>query len=166
MSRDVHAIVTATKESGAMRRDGLPPRGNSIMRTLFWQVPLLGIVAVAYLITAALAESSITKTVFSLPMPSGHVWSLLVSDIFLVFGLILLYMEIVKSTRTTRGAILDHALSMLVMIGCILLFLLVAKAGSSTFFLITMMTVIDVISGFSVGLIAARRDIGVERGEA
>ena len=43
---------------------------------------------------------------------------------------------------------------------CLLLFLLVGVFGTSVFFLLTLMTLIDVVAGFSITAIAARRDLG------
>ena len=52
---------------------------------------------------------------------------------------------------------------MLVFVGCLLLFLLVRKTGTSTFLLITLMSAIDVIAGFTVSIVAARRDLEIEK---
>ena len=44
-------------------------------------------------------------------------------------------------------------------------FLLVRQAGTSTFFLLMMISIVDVIAGFIVTLRTAQRDITVERVE-
>jgi hypothetical protein len=46
---------------------------------------------------------------------------------------------------------------------CLVLFLLVPAFGTMTFFLITLLTLIDVISGYSISIITARRDLTLER---
>jgi hypothetical protein len=134
------------------------------MSTFYRAVPLLGVLAVIYLIVAAVFEGVLDRFVFqNLALPSGRPWSFPVRDLFVVLGLFLLYLEILKSTRTGRGQIVEHIVSMLVFIGCLLLFLLVAKTGSTTFLLITVMSAIDVIAGFTVSIVAARRDLEIER---
>lgn len=134
------------------------------MSAFYRQVPLIGVLAVVYLIVAAVYESVLGRNLFTeLELPSGAKWTFQVDHLFLLVGLLLLYLEILKSTRTGRGQIVEHIVSMLVFVGCLLLFLLVRKTGSSTFLLITMMSAIDVIAGFTVSIVAARRDLEIER---
>lgn len=133
------------------------------MGAFYRQTPLIGIIAVIYLIVAAVFETALGKTIFDLKLPSGADWKFSVSDLFLILSLLLLYLEILKSTRSTRGQIVEHIVSMLVFVGCLLLFLLVRQSGTTTFLLITAMAAIDVIAGFTVSIVAARRDMEIER---
>jgi hypothetical protein len=136
------------------------------MGAFYRQVPLIGVLAVVYLILAAVWGSVLEPTpltLFTITLPSEAQWKFGVDHLFEVLGLVLLYLEILKSTRTGRGQIIEHIVSMLVFVGCLLLFILVKKTGSSTFLLITLMSGIDVVAGFTVGIIAARRDLEVER---
>ena len=135
------------------------------MGSFYRQVPLIGVLAVVYLIVAAVYESVLaTETaLFTITLPSTAAWKFTVHDLFLLVGLFLLYLEILKSTRSGRGQIVEHIVSMLVFVGCLLLFLLVRKTGSTTFLLITAMSAIDVIAGFTVSIVAARRDLEIER---
>jgi hypothetical protein len=133
------------------------------MSSFYRQTPLIGILAVLYLILAAVFDTALGRTLFNLTLPSGRVWAFTVSDLFLVLGLVLLYLEILKSTRTGRGQIVEHIVSMIVFVGCLLLFLLVAQTGTTTFLMITAMAAIDVVAGFTVSIVAARRDMEIER---
>ena len=133
------------------------------MNSFYRHVPLIGVLAVVYLIVAAVYESVLTKTLFNLTLPSGAPWTFSIHDLFLLIGLALLYLEILKSTRSGRGQIVEHIVSMIVFVGCLLLFLLVAKTGSTTFLLITCMSAIDVVAGFTVSIVSARRDLEIER---
>jgi len=133
------------------------------MGAFYRQTPLIGLLAVVYLIVAAVFGNVLERMIFSLTLPSTSTWTFVVRDLFLVLGLFLLYLEILKSTRTGRGQIVEHIVSMLVFIGCLLLFLLVRQTGSTTFLLITVMSAIDVIAGFTVTIVAARRDMEIER---
>jgi hypothetical protein len=56
-------------------------------------------------------------------------------------------------------------LSMAVFILMLIEFLLVKQAGTSTFFLLMMVSIVDVIAGFIVTLRTAQRDFTVERVE-
>ncbi len=102
--------------------------------------------------------------VISVAMVSGVSWTMTVGDLLLLAALVLLFLEILKATRTGPGAIVDHLLSTAVFIACLVQFLLFAEAATSTFFLLMAMTLVDVIAGFSVTIRSARRDFGVGPG--
>ncbi len=95
---------------------------------------------------------------FELPMLSESAWRFTLGDLVLLIALLALFVEILKATRTRPLAILDHGLSVLVFIICLIEFLLVPEATTSLFFFITLIALIDVVAGFSVGIRAARRD--------
>ena len=133
------------------------------MSAFYRQVPLIGVLAVIYLIVAAVWGSALGRGIFKVTLPSSAIWEFGVRDLFLVLGLFLLYLEILKSTRTGRGQIIEHIVSMLIFVGCLLLFLLVRQTGTTTFLLITVMSAVDVIAGFTVSIVSARRDMEIER---
>ena len=62
--------------------------------------------------------------------------------------------------------IVDHMLAMLLFIAMLVEFLLVDRAGTSTFFLLTMITVVDVMVGFTVSVRSSQRQVEIEPGEA
>lgn len=121
--------------------------------------PLLVIVLIAYNLLVFLTGASLDGQIFSLVMVSGAVWSFKVSDVLLLLALILLFFEILKATRIGAGAVIDHLLSTAVFIAALIEFILVAQAATTTFFLITVICLLDVIAGFSVSITAARRDV-------
>ncbi len=121
------------------------------------QIPLIGVAALLYWLFALLGADILERAMFSLTLPSGAVWVLTTAQFLLLLGLVGLYVEILKSTRTTQ--MLDHVLSLAVLIISLIGFLLVPRLGSSTFLLLLVMSLVDVIAGFSVTLTAARRDI-------
>ena len=123
--------------------------------------PLLILVLIAYNILVFLTGASLDGQIFSLTMVSGAVWSFKVSDVLVLFALILLFVEILKATRTGAGAVVDHLLSTAVFIIALVEFILVAQAATTTFFLIVVITLLDVIAGFSVSITSARRDFTV-----
>jgi hypothetical protein len=112
-----------------------------------------------------IAFSSASVDVFngvliSLNMISGATWSLTVGDLVILITLTLLFVELVKATRTGGSSIVDHALSMILFIICIIEFLVVPAAATSEFFFILFVTIIDVVAGFSITIRGARRDFG------
>ncbi|MEM7775689.1 MAG: hypothetical protein AAF732_08775 [Pseudomonadota bacterium] len=90
--------------------------------------------------------------------PAG--WTFTWGDLLILLLLITLFVEILKATYTATTALVDHGLSMLVFIVCLIEFLMVKEAQTSVFFFITVATAIDVIAGYTIGIRVARRDIG------
>ena len=123
------------------------------------QVPFLAGLVVLYLIVVLIDANSLVSVLFDIGLPSDARWLLTSGDLILMIGLILLFGEIVKATRTSRITIADHALSLVTFIASLMLFLLMPRCGTSVFFMIMWMTVIDVVAGFTVSLAGARRDI-------
>lgn len=123
-------------------------------------IPLLAFALVVYALAAFISPALLTAAIVDIALPSGAVWSFDFGDVVVALGLVLLFLEVLKATRTSAAAALDHALSMLVCVAALLGFLLLPGLGTSDFFLLFLMTVIDVIAGFTVSLMGARRDIG------
>jgi hypothetical protein len=105
------------------------------------------------------ADALLRDPLFSIPMTSGAQWNVGSGDLILFVGLILLFFELVKSTSSQRVAIVNHALSMVLFIIVLVEFLLIRGFATSTFFLILAMVMLDVLAGFIVTIIAARRDM-------
>ena len=92
---------------------------------------------------------------------SGAIWTVSVNDIIVAAGLILLFLELIGATRTGASTIVNHALSMLVLLVALIEFIVLPQFGHSTFFLLVLLTLFDVIAGFTVTITAARRDFTV-----
>ncbi len=126
-------------------------------------IPLIAIALILYAVVVLLGgESVLAKAVLPpIPMPSGKSWVMTWSDLLLLVTLVLLFIEILKSTYTSSASLVDHGLSMLVFVACLLAFLLVPQMATSTFFLITAATLVDVIAGYTIGIRVARRDFQI-----
>ncbi|MBL4727631.1 MAG: hypothetical protein JKY83_13400 [Rhizobiaceae bacterium] len=97
--------------------------------------------------------------VLSVPMLSGATWSMQLGDLMVTLGLLLLFFEIMKATRIGADSIIDHLLSTFVLIAFIVEFLLVESAAHAVFFILMVITFVDVIAGFSVSIRSATRDV-------
>ena len=104
-----------------------------------------------------------TDTVTTVSLTSGATWSVTAEDMLIGLAIILLPLEILKATRIGVRSVVDHVLSMVLFVVMLIEFLLVRQAGTSTFFLLMMVSVVDVIAGFIVTLRTAQRDLTVER---
>jgi hypothetical protein len=107
-----------------------------------------------------------TDAITSLHLMSGAHWSATAEDMLLGLAIILLPLEILKATRIGVRSVVDHILSMVLFIVMLIEFLLVRQAGTSTFFLLMMVSLVDVLGGFIVTLRTAQRDLTVERIES
>ena len=107
----------------------------------------------------AAADETLRQAMFSIPMASGASWNVGVGDLILFLALILLFFELLKSTSSQKVAIVNHALSMVLFIGVLVEFLLIKGFATSTFFLILTMVMLDVLAGFIVTIISARKDL-------
>jgi len=124
-------------------------------------IPLLAIIVIAYNVIAFLFKDLLATNVWSVTLMSGAKWDFSVTDLLLSLSVVLLYFELFKSTRTSSASIIDHLLSMLVFIVCLLEFIAVPQVGHSTFLIITLMCLLDVIAGFTITISTARRDFGI-----
>lgn len=126
-------------------------------------VPLLAIVVGLYHVVALTGAANLTAVLYEVPLLSGALFAFSIADLLLAGGLILLYLEIFKATRTGNLSIVDHLFSMLLFVLCLVELIALPGFGTSVFFLLTLMTFIDVIAGFTVTISTARRDIGVDQ---
>jgi hypothetical protein len=125
---------------------------------------MFGFLLVVYDILIVIGKTEIMgDALLRLKMMSGATWLLSVGDLFIILGMIFLFIEVIKSTRTSQAAILDHILSTLVFIIFLVEFIVVKGAGSSMFLILCLMSLFDVIAGFTITITTARRDITVDR---
>lgn len=122
-------------------------------------VPLLGFVLVLANLLALLAEGFDTELV-AFAMTSGAQMRLDAGDLVVLLGLVLLYFEVFKATRTSNASILDHVASLGVFVFALIEFLLLPRFAHGAFLALLLMSLIDVIAGFTVTLSGARRDFG------
>ncbi len=127
-------------------------------------LPLLALVIAAYNLLVFVSLTPINGIAVALALPSGSLVALTTGDLLVSAGLVLLYVEIFKATRSGVGAILDHVLSVAVFIICLLQLLLLPAMATAPFAVLTLMTLIDVVAGFTVTISAARRDFAVDEG--
>jgi hypothetical protein len=125
--------------------------------------PLLLVPFAIYNIIAFLMPGVIwTGTVTSVHMISGADWTMSAGDMLIALSVLLLFGEMMKSTRIGTRSVLDHALSLVLFLGMLVEFLLVSRAATGTFFVLLVISFVDVLGGFTVTLRSAQRDLTVE----
>ena len=143
---------------------------SALSHVLQW-FPLLIVMVIIYNILAftAPALSGATMDMIlsrgaSFAMFSGDVLRFTLGDFLVLFALVLLFVEVVKSTGTGATQVLNHAMSMLTFVVALIEFLLVPGFSTMPFFFIMMMAFFDVVAGFTVSIVAAKRDLGAAHG--
>ena len=129
-------------------------------------IPLIAIAFILYNVLA-LVGVQFNQEIFAVNMPSGRPpespvkWVFTWGDLLIIITLAMLFVELLKSTYSTTSSLVDHGLSLIVMIVCLIEFILVPKAATSVFFIILFATMIDVIAGYTIGTSVARRSLNV-----
>ncbi len=138
-------------------------------------IPLMLLVLIAYNLVVMAAGDPTDQVkdpvlalfgthLFSVPMISGGVWTFTLEHLFLTVSLLFLFFELVKATSIGGAAMAEMAISTVVFIIFLVEFLLVGPAASSLFFLLMMISLIDVIAGYIIGIKVARRDLAIGGG--
>lgn len=135
---------------------------ESIMKTIA-AIPVFAYLLIVYnlMILSAGMPELLEKPLMGAGLISGAVWSLNVGHLLLILGVIALFIEIIKSTRTGSVSVVDHMLSTGVFIIFLIEFVTVKGAGNSIFLILALMSLLDVLAGFTITIIASRRDIAL-----
>ncbi|UOG92117.1 MAG: hypothetical protein L3K52_18330 [Candidatus Thiothrix sulfatifontis] len=126
-------------------------------------VPFFGIVLLIYwlAVKTSLFPDGLNHVLFHLRLPSKALWKPTWGDFMVLLGVACLYVELFKATRTSETTIVDHLLSTFVLIFYLTAWLIYPWAGNSVFLILTGMTFLDVIAGFTITISAARRDLAI-----
>ena len=131
---------------------------------LFRAFPFLALVVIAYNVFFVFGATAVGAVLGEVRLPSGATWSVSAGDVFVVVALALLFVEILSASARTISVI-NHGLSLLVFVVCVIEFLLVPACGTPEFLFITLMTLIDSVGGYSVSARLARRTLEIARAE-
>ncbi len=127
------------------------------------QIPFMIFAVLIYFILVSLAGLDLSRVLLTVPLPSGSRMELRLGELLILLASILGFVELINSTNATASAILNHGLSLGVFLVCLLLLLLAPRFGTGTFLVITLMTLIDTVAGYSISIMRARRDFSMER---
>jgi hypothetical protein len=113
--------------------------------------PLLLIPLAIYNIIAFLMRDvSFAAPLFTVPLPSDIGWPVTLTDGLLTLGILMLLCEVIKGARPGAKYLTDHLLSLLVFCGAGAEFMLLPQFGTSTFFLLTLLSLVDFLSGIAL----------------
>jgi len=125
--------------------------------------PLLLVPFAIYNIVAFLMPGvSWSGTLSNVHIVSGADWTMSAGDMLIVLAILLLFAETMKSTRIGVRSVVDHGLSLVLFLAMTVEFLLVPQAATATFFLLLVISFVDVLGGFAVTLRTAQRDLTID----
>ena len=105
------------------------------------------------------AHARLTAPLFTLTTAPGGVWPVSAADLMVAGCLAVFFVELLKSAASRRIALVNHSLSMVLFVACLVELLLAPACATSTFFLITLMVLLDVVAGFIVTVAGGRREV-------
>ncbi len=113
--------------------------------------PLLLIpLAIYNIIVFLMPGVTLAEPVLTLTLMSGAGWPVTLSDILLALGMLLLLLEVIKGARPGAKYLTDHLLSLIVFGAAAAEFLLWPKFGTSTYFLLSLLALVDFLSGVAL----------------
>jgi hypothetical protein len=113
--------------------------------------PLLLIpLAVFNIVVFLMPGVSMTEPLFRVPLMSATEWPVTLSDMLLALGMLLLLLEVIKGARPGAKYLMDHLLSLVVFGAAAAEFVLWPKFGNSTFFLLTLLALVDFLGGIAL----------------
>ena len=113
--------------------------------------PLLLIpLAIYNIIVFLMPGVSFTDPLVKLTLMSGAEWTVTLSDVLLTLGILLLLAEVIKGARPGAKFLTDHLLSLIVFGAAAAEFALWPKFATSTYFLMTALSLVDFISGLAL----------------
>lgn len=141
------------------------------MTQILRSVPLLLLPALLYaaltLTTGpANVRATLDQSFIAFTLPSGALFEITRGHALTLLAALTLFIEIVKSTSTSRWALFENGFAFLVFTAALIFFLLNAAFGTIEFALIMVMMAIDFVSGFIVMTVSARRDVAFADGHA
>ncbi len=123
---------------------------------MFAALPLLTLPVAAYVFFvfvwdggggAQTTHMRLTDPLFQLGGGNGG-WPVSVADLLVATALIVMFIELLKAPPSRGVAVANHALTIVLFVICLAALLLVPPFATSTFLLITLMILLDVMAGF------------------
>jgi hypothetical protein len=122
-------------------------------------IPLLIIPCAIYNIVTFLMPGAVNWTgpVETVHLPSGADWTITAADVFLAGSILLLLFEMVRAGRAGTRPVVDHLLSVALLAFIGYEFAMIPQTATSTFFLLGVISFVDVIGGFTISIMTVRR---------
>ena len=115
-------------------------------------IPVAAYVALALTLGGGLfsvyAGARLARPLFELVTARGGEWPVSAADLLLATALVAAFLDLIRGMGSQRAAMVNHALSIALFVGCLAAMLVAPAFANSTFFLITLMVLLDLAAGF------------------
>jgi hypothetical protein len=129
--------------------------------------PLLLIpLAICNIIVFLMPELSFSAPLVTVPLMSGVGWAVTLSDGLVALGILMLLFEVIKGARPGAKYLTDHLLSLIVFGGAAAEFVMLPRFGTSTYFLLTALALVDFLSGIALRSRRSRAVVATPSGKA
>ncbi|KAF0184469.1 MAG: hypothetical protein IV086_00890 [Hyphomonadaceae bacterium] len=130
--------------------------------------PLLLIPTILYAMIAIPAGENVAQAMasvaFNVPLASSGVMVVTWGHLILLVSVVTLFVEILKSTTPSGAQMIDNGLAVAVFIVSFILFLLVRPFGTTEFFIIMTMSLLDFLTGSVIMTRVSQRTVQYDRG--
>lgn len=110
--------------------------------------PLLLIpLAICNIIVFLMPGVLLTEPVLTLTLMSGVSWTVTLGDTLLALGIVLLLFEMIRAVRPGGKYLTDHLLSLALFACAAAEFVMLPQFGSSTYFMLTLLALVDFLAG-------------------
>jgi len=128
-------------------------------------VPLLVIPFLIYNVVAFATDVQWALPVTTVQMVSGGNWDMSLGDMLIAFSILILLVEVVKSTRVGMRTIIVHMLSAVLFAIMLIEFLLFKQAATATFFILLIISFVEMLAGFTISVRTAQRNIEIDNAD-
>lgn len=125
-------------------------------------IPLLVIPFLIYNVFAFTTEVQWALPVTSVHMVSDGRWDMSYGDMLIAFSILILFVELIKSTRVGLRTIIVHMLSAVLFAIMLIEFLLFKQAATATFFILLIISFVEMLAGFTISVRTAQRNIEID----
>jgi uncharacterized membrane protein len=98
----------------------------------------------------------LASSAFDITMFSGAVWSMTQADVIIAAGMGLLFIEVLKSIGSPMLSLVNHGIAVMTLLLYVVQFISFPAFTNSTFFLLALMQLIDVIAGYTITIVSTR----------
>ncbi len=130
---------------------------------LLISIVIYNLLAFGYGLTDNLVMHVFLKQSWAFHIFTGDTWNFNLGDLLILVSLGLLFLEIIKATRTTRRELFSHGLAAIVFVIALVEFITMKGFSTSVFFFITAMAAFDTVAEYMIGIVAAEHDLGMGR---
>jgi len=125
-------------------------------------IPLHLLSAVAYwAVVASNGVEWLYLPVMAMTLPSTADLVLTGADFSIMWAVLFLLIEAIKASQTGWTSIVNHGLSSLLFLVAFALFMTIPMFGTPAWLVITSMMFVDMIAGWSITALSARRDVAL-----